>query len=264
MCWMYLLVLNFRFDPIIYKRLDGSILSFSPNGTGTPEFDALLDNDTDSGSAVSKPEVELEVHPEGEVVPDAGTSKPEGSSETSPTSSAASLDVKNNHDNAVANKVVIYNVQNFPYVVIHFYGLGNIIIDFAVAISGLSRTCRKKLAQLINKQKVSAGEISAIAPQPIDLDSNTKNKAENGTSAPVQENDAPSVPGVNNAENTANDSKKLTIMLTALGLPINTSLSKLKWVFSPRTITPEIKASIATSLGSYSNKNSPKGKRKAE
>jgi len=146
--------------------------------------------------------------------------------------------------------LVNVNVKNFPLVYIAVYGFGTLIVDFAVIVSNLTRTTRRKLAALCNKKTTDAAEIRAIVQE-----SGTPAKDTVTASAVTPSDSIPE--GPSGTALTAND-KKLVLLLKLLGLPVNISNSQLKWVFSSRHWTAENKKSLNAHYLTY--KNSPKGK----
>merc|ERR1712178_408562 len=77
-------------------------------------------------------------------------------------SSIASSEI-NAHTNAINQGLITFNVKNFPFIIIHIYGLGELHLDFSLILSGLSRNTRKKLAQKLNMKSTSVQDVSSVS-----------------------------------------------------------------------------------------------------
>jgi len=168
------------------------------------------------------------------------------------------------HTNAINQGLITFNVKNFPFIIIHIYGLGELHLDFSLILSGLSRNTRKKLAQKLNMKSTSVQDISSISPSVAGNAGSSGNSSSSGNDSvtPQQENNSNVGSGAQN--NSLISDKKLRIILSGLGLPTDLSIGQMKWVFSSKSITSEMKLTLSNTLKAYTNKSSEKRKQKAQ
>jgi hypothetical protein len=229
--------------------------------TDLKEFHEAADNNGEIPEKTSPaPDGEI-----GEAVPEKTSPAPDGELGEAGTASSQDAEVPsdNNPDNITAqvpdaevldNSIQAYesaknkglmtiNVLRFPYVDLKIAIMG-VFVNVLDLCSHLSRTSRRKLARFLTNKEFPLIEANEAFKDPLPSPSAEMAPQESsGSSKDTASSSEGNISGLSD--------KKLKFILTGLGLPLEISMSQLRWIL--KAVTPEIKNSISTQLKSYKN-----------